>query len=68
MASFTLTQYNTLCTAIAQGVLEVDYGDKRVIYRSLAEMLKLKNIMAIELGLVKKDGGRKYAEHNKGLE
>lgn len=64
---FTLAQYQTLCAAIAQGIFEVDYGNKRVIYRSLKEMITLKALMAEELGITKKNGGQYYGEHSKGL-
>lgn len=67
-SSYTQEQYDALCAAIALGALEVDYGNKRIIYRSLSDMLRLKNKMGEELGILKKDGGSKYAEFNKGLE
>lgn len=65
--SFTQSQYDALCASIAQGVYEVDYGNKRVIYRSLKEMLTLKALMAEELGITKPNGGQFYGEHSKGL-
>lgn len=65
IAKFTEDQFNTLNAAIAQGVLEVKYADKTVIYRSLKEMLTLRTLMKEELGI--KRSGRKYAKFNKGL-
>ena len=70
MATYTQAQYNTLVEAIAQGALAVKYGDKEVTYRSLAEMLKVKEMMATDLGLngtAPQDRGRRYAAHSKGL-
>ena len=70
MSTFTKAQYDTLVEAIAQGALEVKYGDKEVVYRSLADMLKVKEIMATDLGLngtAPQDRGRRYASHSKGL-
>ena len=64
---FTLQQYNTLCAAIAQGVMSVEYGDKKVTYRSLAEMLQTKALMETALN-IKRNARRKYVQHSKGLE
>lgn len=65
MAAWTQTDLDKLCAAIAQGATTVQYQDKRVTYRSLDEMLKIKQLMEQELGLKKKNG-RVYAEHSKG--
>lgn len=56
-----------LDNAIAQGALIVEYADKRVQYRSLDEMLRVRRLMAEELGLNKPARSRKYGEFNKGL-
>lgn len=63
---YTIEQYNALCAAIADGTREVWYGDKRVAYRSLDEMLRIKNMMEQQLGLNQKPT-RVYAEFDKGL-
>lgn len=65
-AQYTQQQYNTLCAAIAQGITQVKYGDKEVTYRSLNEMLKLKNLMEAELG-IKKNTTRKFISFKKGF-
>ncbi|MBW7838403.1 MAG: hypothetical protein H3C36_01935 [Chitinophagaceae bacterium] len=62
--SFTIEQYNALNRSIAQGTLTVTYGDKTVEYRSLDEMLRIRNLMMAELGLAK-PGGRKLAAFSK---
>lgn len=49
--AFTQDQYDKLTEAIAQGAREVWYGDKRVQYHSLSDMLKLKSTMEAELGI-----------------
>lgn len=41
MAKYTQSQLDALRSAYAQGVLVVGHGDKRVQYRSLAEMKQL---------------------------
>lgn len=64
---YTVEQYNTLCGAIAQGVLRVEYGDKKVEYRSLNEMQRIKSLMETSLGLNKKVKRRKFISHSKGL-
>lgn len=63
---YTIEQYNTLKAAIAQGVTEVWYGDKKVVYRTLAEMLSILKLMEADLGLLTQNGGRKYATYDKG--
>jgi len=66
--TYTLDQYTTLSAAIAQGALIVEYGDKKVEYRSLKEMLELQRIMATDLGLnTNQNSGRRYATHSKDL-
>ncbi len=52
--------------SMAQGVLEVMYGDKRVIYRSLDEMKILREDMRRELGIGQRPL-RKYPTFSKGL-
>lgn len=63
---YTVEQYNTLKAAIAQGVTEVWYGDKKVVYRSLKEMLFIQNLMEAELGINLNTGGRRFACFDKG--
>ena len=70
MATFTQSQYDILIAAIAQGATTVKYGDKEVTYRSLSEMLKVKEMMATDLalnGTAPQNRGRRYAEHSKGI-
>jgi hypothetical protein len=50
---YTLENLQTLKEAIATGAKEVWYGNKRVQYRSLDEMIRIKNDMEKELGLKK---------------
>lgn len=47
--AWTNAQLTALETAISNGSLSVEYGDKKVVYRSLEEMLKLREIMKREL-------------------
>lgn len=66
MASFTKQQLETLEAAIAEGVTRVRYADKTVEYRSLDEMLRIRNMMREALG-EGAAGGRYYGEFHKGL-
>lgn len=67
MATFTLDQYNKITEAIAQGALIVKYADKTVQYRSLDEMIRIRNMMAEDLGLNTNSGGKKvFADFSKG--
>lgn len=69
MSSFTQEQYDTLVKAIAEGTLRVKYQDKEVEYRSLTDMIKLKQLMEGELGLGGNDGSRRrtVAVYGSGL-
>ncbi len=69
MPAYTNTDYETLVKSIAQGVTVVQYGDKRVEYRSLKEMLQIKSMMAAELGLNADQNisSRKFASFSKGI-
>lgn len=63
--AYTPQQLEALDAAIAEGTLKVEYGDKKVEYRSLNEMLKIRNLIAAELGTAAPR--RTYASFDKGL-
>lgn len=68
MTAFTSEQLAALEKAIAEGVYKVKYQDKEVEYRSLSEMITLRNLMRRELGLINKDGtDRRVAVYKSGL-
>lgn len=72
--AFTQAQLDALEAAIADGALKVSYNGKEVEYRSLKEMLKIRDIIRNALGLdpaCKKNKGlfggkRLKVEHSKG--
>ena len=66
--SFTSAQLTALEDAIAQGVLTVKYIDKTITYRSLKEMLALREIIRKDLGLTISQPSRTKMEFAKGLE
>lgn len=63
---WTLENLYKLEEAIIQGALIVKYSDKTIEYRSLDEMLKIRDIIKKQLGLVGKTT-RLKAEFSKGL-
>ena len=65
-STFTLKQLASLEKAIADGVLIVKYSDKMVTYRSLDEMIRTRDIMRRELGLIQKTT-RLHANFSKGF-
>ena len=65
--AWTQTDLATLEKAIADGVMEVKYEDKTVKYRSLAEMLKIRDLIRGDLGLNSGNNRRAYPSHSKGL-
>jgi hypothetical protein len=64
---YTLDQYNALCAAIAMGVTIVKYGDKEMTYRSLSDMLRLKQTMEAQLG-INSVNRRLKVEYSRGFE
>lgn len=60
-------QLTKLEDAIALGALEVQYQDKKVTYRSLDEMMKLRDRIRESLGQVSTNSKRSYYRTNKGL-
>lgn len=65
--AWTLDDYNALKSAIGTGAMAVYYGDKRVEYRTLSEMYRIKADMEKELGLTTTKPTRKYGEFKSGL-
>ncbi|MFZ4546732.1 MAG: phage head-tail joining protein [Bacteroidales bacterium] len=64
---YTIEQYNALTEAIATGSFTVKYADKEVTYRSLKEMLTIKNIIKGELFPSTTNTRRKLASYSKGI-
>lgn len=73
-SGFTIERLNALEGAIAEGALRVKYSDKEVEYRSLTDMLKIRDTMKKALCLNPPNdkkglfgGKRAKMEHSKGL-
>jgi hypothetical protein len=64
---FTQGQLDALEEAIASGTLSVQYGDKKVTYQSMADMLKARELIRRELGLTKAKDSRIYPTVSKDL-
>ncbi len=66
MASSLFTQagLEAIEEAIAGGHLEVEYDNKRVRYRSLAEMLQIRDLIR---GRLSGTSQRRYVQFSKGL-
>lgn len=65
--AWTQTDLDKIEAAIKDGVLSVKYSDKTVQYRSLDEMLKIRDLIKKELGISTGAGQRLYASYSKGL-
>jgi hypothetical protein len=65
---WTQEQFDALEAATAEGVLSVQYQDRKVTYHSLAEMLRLLDQMRNYLAGADAPVRRKYAQFSKGLE
>lgn len=64
--SFSLADYQALCSAIATGATEVQFADRKVVYRELKHMLQVKSMMEKSLGVTKKKTNL-YPTCSKGL-
>lgn len=64
---YTREQYEALVRSISLGVHKVQYGDKVTEYRSLDEMLQLKNAMEADLGMSSLVKRRRFISHTKGI-
>jgi hypothetical protein len=49
--AYTISQLATIEEAIASGTLRVEIDNRIVVYQSLADLIKLRNIMKAELGV-----------------
>ncbi|HEY4088864.1 MAG TPA: hypothetical protein VGM43_23195 [Bryobacteraceae bacterium] len=49
--AFTQTQLDALESAIATGALSCEFDGKRATYRSLDEMMRIRDTMRVSLGL-----------------
>lgn len=65
--AYTQSQLDKLEAAIAAGELRVKYEDKEVLYRSLNEMLQIRDLIRKDLGIIGTGEGRLYARFDKGL-
>lgn len=71
--TWTADQLAALEESIALGATTVQYTDRTVTYRSLSDMMKLRDLMRRDLGLSGTtdgsigNGNRRYYEHSKGL-
>jgi len=64
--AWTPAMLSALQTAIASGATSVSYEGKTVQYRSLDEMLRIANIMAIALGIIPPPDSTILAAHYRG--
>lgn len=71
--AWTQDQLTALDESIALGATTVQYTDRTVTYRSLSDMMKLRDMIKRELGINGTsdgsigNGSRRYYEHSKGL-
>lgn len=65
--NYTLEDLEALEKALSLGATEVYSGDKRIVYRSLSEMIRIRDIMKRELGLITGASKKVSPTYNKGL-
>jgi len=63
--AFTTTQLAAIEEAIASGTLTVKYSDKQVTYQSTTELLRVRDVIRRELGLVATASTRVYPSVSK---
>lgn len=64
-STWTTEDLKTIEAAIAQGALRVEYNDRTVVYRSIAELTRARTLIRRALGLEKR-GGRILTTSSKG--
>lgn len=64
--AFTQEKLEALEDAIAQGATTVMWKGKSITYRSIDEMIRIRNMIKKELG-IKTKSARLYAEYGSGL-
>ena len=64
--AWSQTDLDNLEKAIALGTRRVKYSDKEVEYNSFADMMKARDAIRKELGLIDAAHKRIYSEHTKG--
>lgn len=65
MSDFTQADLDAINRALANNVKTVKYSDKEVTYRSVDEMIKIRDMIRQSLGINR--GGRRVARTSKGL-
>lgn len=65
--TFTQMQLDAIEVAIANGRTSVEYDGRKVTYRSLAEMLKVRDLIRQQLGLSAKSPRTRVIVHDKGV-
>ena len=63
--NWTLTDLIKIKSAIASGAMRVEYNDRTVVYKSLNDLLRARQLIERELGKVKRSG-RILCESSKG--
>lgn len=66
--AFSQADLDNLEAAIISGVLEVQYADKKVTYRSMNEMLRARDLLLRKLGKSNASAARVYPSVSKGLD
>jgi len=64
--NFTNADLTTIEAAIASGALRVEYNDRTVVYRSISELLKARELIRRCLGETKR-GSRVLCDSDKGI-
>lgn len=67
MSSWTTNDLAALESAIKTGATRVSYQDRDVSYRSLDDMLRIRDLMRADLGQVGDSSQTRYASFSKGL-
>jgi hypothetical protein len=65
--AFTQAQLDAIEAGIAAGSTSVSYEGKSVSYRSLDEMLRIRNIIRVALGLAPGTGATVLVAHDRGF-
>lgn len=65
--AWTQTDLDAIEAAIVNGTTVVKYADKSVTYRSIDELIRVRDLIRKDLGLTNAASGRVLASYTKGM-
>ena len=65
--AWTQSDLDAIEAALVNGTTKVKYETKEVTYRSIDELIRVRDLIKKDLGATNASSGRVYSSHSKGL-